>query len=150
MKSFPSLPTRTVKITRDTGQVDADKKPIILEVELTLSPWPLGYSAYIGRVFPPPLVYVNGVPQESNEPHKRSEYDSDKSLILVAKCLGEQLDTQPPKSDKKEEWAAYAKALRAEFAAAHFVEGDIATLINAANLINQGMGRLGNAEPGRS
>lgn len=137
--SFPSLPTRTVTLTRD----GADGQPIALS--FTLVPWPIGYADYVARVYPPPAVYVDLRPVE--KPEARKEYDGDVSLLLLARSMGDQLDARAPgEGAGREAWAAHVAAIRAELAAANMVEGDILKLITEAGRVNRGAGKLGKGD----
>lgn len=66
--------------------------------------------------------------------------------ILVARCLGDQLDAKAPAGvEDRAAWEAYAKAVLAEFEAANLVEGDVIRLMLGAQQVNQGAGKPGKA-----
>lgn len=113
----------------------------------TLYPLPLGYHAYLERVYPPPVEYVgNGV---KNEPRalQNAAYEHNylTMLCMIAKSLRDQVDTQPPTSEKRADWDAYARALKAEYSEAGLIEGDLMLLRKSMEQVNQGI--VGKEEP---
>lgn len=107
----------------------------------TVHPIPLGYAAYLDRVFPHPVEYVgNGVKQEPRPvPGATYEHNYQTMMLLIAKSLRDQMETQPPTSEKRPDWAAYAKAVQAEYSEAGLVEGDLILLRKEMELVNQGV-----------
>lgn len=146
MKSpFAALPSRTVTLKRETGEMvpDADGKPmpVVVEYTIDLRPWPIGYPEYLSTVFPAPVRFENGKPTEDTA--KAQEHQAARVYILIAKCMGEQVDAKPPTSaTDRGAWGAYAAAIRAEFEAACLVEGDISQLVAECYRLNQGAGRI--------
>lgn len=110
-------------------------------VTFVMHPLPLGYHAYLERVYPAPVEYVgNGV---KNEPRPLVnavyEYNYLVLLCLIAKSLRDQVDTQPPTTEKRADWEAYARALKAEYSEAGLIEGDLILLRKGMDQVNQGV-----------
>lgn len=140
---FAARPVRQATLLRDTGDTELDGKPITIEMSVELRPWPIGYPEYLDRVFPAPVRYENGQPKE--DPARRSEYQGQRMAILLARCMGDQLDAKAPAGEDRGVWEAYAKAILAEFEAANLVEGDVVRLMGEAQAVNRGAGKLGKA-----
>lgn len=140
---FTSRPVREVEIVRDSGDTEADGKPIVLRHVVALQPWPIGYPEFIDRVYPAPVRYENGQPKE--DPTRRSEYQGQRMAVLLARCMGDQIDARVPSGEDRTAWEAYAKAILAEFEAANLVEGDVVRLMTEAQAVNRGAGKLGKA-----
>jgi hypothetical protein len=139
MKSFAALPTSAVTLKRQTG-ADAQGAPVFVELVFELRPWPIGFPEMLSHVFPTPVLYVNGKPS-GNDPTKFDAHQADRLCILLATCLGTELDAKAPTSSTPADWSAYAKAIRAEFERANMVEGDVSVLMAAAYTLNQGQSR---------
>lgn len=143
---FTTLPQREVTISRDTGERDEAGKPVTISMTLTLRPYPLGYAERLSVVYPPPVLYVNGEPRPM--PEAADDHASRRALLLLAACLGDQLDTRPPTSNDRPAWHAYSEAVWQELAAAQLTPGDVQTLIAEAMLVSRGVGVLGKAKAG--
>ena len=127
MRGFSSHPSRTVKITRGE-QV----------VEFVVSPTPLGYTDLLVEVLPAPKAPERG----AVDPKLATKHSTRHVMLILAKSLGDQLDSRPPESRTVALWEAYADAVQAEFTAAHLVEGDLSAIITEINLLNRGHGDL--------
>lgn len=138
---FTQLPERVVKLARDTGDTGEDGKPVVVELAITLRPYPLGYPERVGTVYPPPKVYLNG--EERPDPTYADDYNTRRAMILLARCMGDQLDTPPPTSNRREDWHAYADAVQREMEAAHLAPGDVQALIAGAMAVSMGRGVMG-------
>jgi hypothetical protein len=113
----------------------------------TMYPLPLGYHAYLERVYPSPVEYVgNGVKNEAR-PVQNALYEHNylSMLCMIAKSLRDQVEAQPPTSEKRADWDAYAKALKAEYSEAGLIEGDLMALRKGMEQVNQGI--MGKGEP---
>lgn len=143
--SFTAPLTRIATLKRDTGEVDPDGHPILSEVQIELHPWPMGWSDWLDRIFPAPVVYVDQKPVE--DAAARGEYAGQRAAIMLARCAPDDLfDARPPADDSKRgNWEAYGKALLAELRAAHFVDGDLLHLVGEIAKVNRGAGKLGKA-----
>lgn len=142
--AFTALPERVVTLTRDTEEVDADGKPVETTISLTVRPYPAGYPQFVVAAYPAPTSYVNGEPVEVKAEANQHVFRT--NAIILAKCLGDQLDAKPPTGNAaRPAWDAYAVAVITEFSAANFVQGDIDALLQAMYLVNRGAGRLGKA-----
>lgn len=140
--SFTSLPERVVKLTRDTAETGPEGKPVEASFTLVVRPYPAGFPQWLVSVYPSPVSYVNGdpVPDKAGAP----TYQIRLNVLLLAKCLGDQLDAVAPAgAATREAWDAYAVGILGEFAAANLVQGDIDALSDAMTLVNRGAGRLG-------
>jgi hypothetical protein len=137
--AFAALPTLDVALKRDSGEVDADGKSVILEHTVTLRPWALGFPEYIDRVYPAPVQYENMQPVEDAK--QMSEYASRRALILLARTM-DQIETKPPEGADRKAWDAYAVAIQEELAGAGLIQGDVSELIAAAMKVNRGSGKL--------
>ena len=140
--SCTSLPERMVKLTRDTAETGADGKPVETSISLVVRPYPAGFPQWLVSVYPAPVSYVNGepVPDKVGAP----TYAIRLNVLLLAKCLGDQLDTVAPAGvATREAWDSYAVAILGELGAANLVQGDIDALSDAMILVNRGAGRLG-------
>lgn len=135
MRAIPSAPSHIVTIERP-GQ-----PPIAVQMRAP----PLGYAGTVERYFPPPVEFVNGkpVPVEA----RQAEYRSLMAFILVAACLdGEDRPaTVAPTGGTPADWETYARALRSEFEAAGYCEGDVMRLVQGYNVVMQGRGEGGKA-----
>lgn len=139
---FAALPERVVTLKRE---VDGVSEPLTFDV--TLRPWPLGFPDVLGRMFPAPVKYVNTQPVADSS--REAEHAALRIYILLAACMGEQLDAKAPSvdanarpEDSRKLWEVYANAVKAELAAAHLVEGDVHLLAAEANRLNSGAGRI--------
>lgn len=123
---FSRIPTRTVVITHGDESV-----------ELTLTPTPFGYGELVERQIPIPMRYVNGKP--AVDPADENETRVLRMYVLIAKSLGEQLESVPPDAKAgSDAWRGYARAVKAEFLAANFLEGDFVRLVEEVNAVNSG------------
>lgn len=138
---FTTLPERRVTITRATGETGSDGKPVTVELVLTLRPYPLGYPEKVGTLYPPPVRYVNAV--EEPDPTLAEDYQTRRALIILAKCLGDQMEAREPASRDRREWHAYTDAIWRELEGACLVAGDVQRLIAEAQLVSRGVGVLG-------
>lgn len=140
--SFPSLPVRTVTLTRDLPEIAADGTPAQTSIHLDLRPYPAGYPQFLLQVYPPPMRFENGaaVPDQNHAAGHQLRL----SVLLLARCLGDQLDASPPAGIAgREAWDAYAVAVLTELTAANLVQGDLDTLFAEMGRVNRGAGRLG-------
>lgn len=112
-------------------------------VTLTVSALPLGYTQYLERVYPEPVLFKNGelVP----DPARRSEWTYECNLLCIARALGDQMDATPPTTGDRDAWAQYARAVRAEFEDAGMVEGDLAEMIKGLARCQRGVTAAGKA-----
>lgn len=127
-------------------------------LEFILSAPPLGHRDLLRESMPPipneppmvPALAANGKQRFDNgalafEPAKKgspeyAEYEASRQQIFrmytyihLGHALGDQLDTPFPAMDRSTNWAAYIEAIRAEFAAAGFVDSDVDALTHAYN-----------------
>lgn len=143
--AFVSLPTKAVTLRRLTGESapDADGKtaPVFAELELELRPWAIGYTEMLARVFPEPVTYLNSKPLP--DAAAAQEHGAARVYLLIAACMGDQLDAKAPSkaNSDRDAWAAYASAVRSEFEAAHLVDGDVSLLYAEALQLNRGHSR---------
>jgi hypothetical protein len=113
-------------------------------VVVTLHPLPIGYAETAGALLGRPVTYVNGQPKD--DPKRMPEYDRRLSFLVLAKALGDEIDTPRPRADADGAvWAKYADDVRDEMAAACFVEGDLLLLMQEMQNLNRGHGTLGKA-----
>lgn len=131
-----------IKIQPPPARVVTITRPNTDPVEVTLHPIPIGYMQHLETVYPQPVRFVNGEPQP--DPSRRSSWSIDTNLMVIARSMGDQMDTQPPTTSGAAEWAAYAKAVRAEFDSAGFTDGEIADLVTALQSVLRGTAKLGN------
>lgn len=124
--------TRTATFTRE-GE----------EVTYTLHPLPIGYTEHLQRVYPAPVRVTSEGPVV--DPDKRPDWMVDVNLMCIARSLGDEMSTPVPTASTREEWSAYAAAIRAEFAASGLVEGEIATLATELNRCQRGLAATGKA-----
>ena len=142
--AFTSLPEHVVTLSRDTGEVDDDGKPVKVSVAFTLRPYPAGFPQFITNVYPAPVAFVNSEPVEDKTKARTHELRT--AIVLLARCLGEQLDTNAPTANgARAAWDDYAVAVLGEMTAANLVQGDIDSLLSGMFLVNRGAGRLGKA-----
>ena len=133
MRQITSAPLHQVKIERSGAD------PVLV----TMHAPPLGYAAHVERVYPPPTIVENGkfVPDEA----AMAEWRNLTAYLMLAKVLdGEDAPTTPPPATStRQAWDAYARALRSEFEAAGYVEGDVMRLVQGYNVVMRGDGSLG-------
>jgi hypothetical protein len=129
--------SRTVTFSR--GALDGPPE----EMALTLHALPLGYTQFLERVFPQPTVFLNGEPVP--DPARKSEWSYEVNLLCIAKALGDELDTAAPVASTRDAWQVYATAVRAEFAAAGLVDGDIGVMLNELAKCQRGVATTGKA-----
>lgn len=141
---FNALPERRVTITRATTEKDEDGKPVTVDLVLTLRPYPLGFPEKVGVLYPPPVRYVNAT--EEPDPTLAEDYQTRRALIILARCLGDQLDVLEPRSTDRRDWHAYTEAIWRELEEAHLVSGDVQRLVMEAQLVSRGVGVLGKAK----
>lgn len=133
MRAFSAAATHTVTLHRGAETVT-----------LTLTALPMGYSAWLERVYPQPTELINGVRVSLDAVARDWRYDQ--NLLCIAKALGSQVDATAPTSSRADEWAAYAQRLRAEFSAAGLNDGDYVALANGLAACHRGAdGEPGNA-----
>jgi len=116
--SFSSMPTKTLTLVRDGGE----------SVTLEIRPYPASYGTWLKAEFPPPSLMVTSRAGKNRvtDTDKLSEYNDLYVFCLVAKSLGDQLDTKRETFGKgKAGWLAFAKAVLEEFRAANFTDGEI-------------------------
>lgn len=142
--SFASLPAKAVTLRRLTGEsapdVDGKTAPVFAELELELRPWAIGYPEMLTRVFPEPVLFVNSKPVPDTA--RAQEHGAARVYLLIAACMGDQLDAKPPGKDAdRAAWGNYSSAVLAEMEAAHLVEGDVLLLYTEALQLNRGHSR---------
>ena len=142
--AFTSLPEHVVTLSRDTGEVDAEGKPVKVSAPFTLRPYPAGFPQFIANVYPAPTTFVNAEPVEDKTKARTHELRT--AIVLLARCLGDQIDAKAPVSGgTRAAWDDYAVAVLSEMTAANLVQGDIDALLAGMFLVNRGAGRLGKA-----
>lgn len=131
---FSSLPQRKVSIVHGEESV-----------EITLRPLPSGYVDFIDRLLPKAVKFING--KEVEDEHKVNENLNHKFHLMIAKSMGDQLETQAPEGmgATSDVWITYAKAIKSELEASNFLEADLFLLISELGEVNKGRGTLGNA-----
>ena len=112
-------------------------------ITLVLSAVPLGYDAYLTRVYPQPSEVINGVRVAIESAAYSWRYDH--NLLVLAKALGDQLDAVAPTTSDPGAWKAYAEAVRAETAAGGFNDDDYLKLLSALSALHTGTGEPGKA-----
>lgn len=138
MKGFSAHPTRTVVLTHG-GQSHS----------LVLSPPPIGYGEMLAELLPAPPA-PRALPGREVAPDllaahalADTKHSTRRLMLVLAKCLGPELETQPPAgSASPGAWATYADAVQAEFVAANLLEGDIQALWIAVEELKRGLGDL--------
>lgn len=135
MRGFVKPLTRQVQLVRGEETIT-----------LILHPLPLAYHAHVLRVFPAPVEYVGaggGAPVAKPIESAAYEHGYKVALILIAKSLRGEVQAKEPKVDDAAAWGKYAEAIKEEFAAAGFVEGDINVLKREVDRVNAGLGSKG-------
>lgn len=131
MKAFSALPHRDVTLQHGDEQI-----------VVRVYPLPIGYHDVAGALLERPQAFVNGKP--SDDPKRMPEWEARRLFLLFARALGDQIAAACPRADAKPaEWAAYADAVKAEFEAAHYVEGDLVLIQSEIQAVNRGLGSLG-------
>lgn len=116
---------------------------------LTLSALPLGYQELVRAAFPAPeaLKFVGGIsrplapgdPGYAQAKAAESKWYADFTDILVAKSLGDVMDTPAPVLSvgmPRETVDAYVSAVRAEWSAANLHQGDREAIVEAFNALH--------------
>lgn len=140
MRAIPSAPAHTVTIERP------GENPVVVK----LYPPPLGHQAMVSRVYPAPVVYLNGKPMPDEA--AMSEYNTLSAFVLLAASLGDEdaPNTRPPVQGDRAAWHAYALALQDEFRAAGYIDGDVKLLIRGYQQALEGKGNVGGKAPASS
>lgn len=137
MRTIARAPIHEVALHRPEG-----------EIIIRLRPPPLAHRSIIETVYPPPVRYVNGA--EAPNRDAQGEYSALLAFVLLADVLeGEDKPAaeKPAPAAGRAAWDAYARAIKAEFEAAGYVEGDVTALIRGYNTASAGQGRpVGKAE----
>ena len=123
---FSAVPETTVTLWRGADSV-----------QFSLRALPLGYTTtYLDTVFPRPVVYENSVPVPVED---NREYWDLYQFLLLARGLQHSgvLETPVPTSKERAAWEAYAKAVRQEFSAANFSNGEVSLLMEELGKLNR-------------
>lgn len=123
MRGFTAPPSRTLALTHGEQSI-----------EIHIQPIPLAYGEYLAEVMPEP-----------KDAAKRDRWLFRRGMLLVAKVAGASLELSaapPPRGAGAPAWEAYADFVKEELAAAHFVDGDIQTLLDEMARLNRGLGDL--------
>lgn len=140
MRKIAPAPEHEVRLSRPDG-----------EIIVRLKSPPLGHQAMVGRYFTPPVFYANGdATRPIEDKPATAEYAMLMGFVLLADVLtGEDKPSTPrpaPNADRPA-WDAYGRALRAEFEAAGFCDGDVGALLRGYQAVLAGRGKdLGKPE----
>lgn len=149
MKGFQQSLIREVvlrhgRVSSEEASEEAPRPLTHEELRLVLRQQPVGYAALLEEKFyPPPIEYVNGKAQPL-APAAESAWRARLNLCLLARSLGDQLETPAPgEKSKRSDWDLYATKVLKEFEEAGLVEGDLTHLFQEFFLLSKGVGSLG-------
>ena len=101
------------------------------EVSLTVYATPLGTDEVLGIALPD-YDFINGAAvKKTGEREIRHGQHYLYALLGIALEPSSEMESSRPKSSVPEQWEQYAEAVRAEFQAAGYVEGDLVRLVAA-------------------
>lgn len=130
-------------VTLTHGTADGGEE----QIQLALHPVPAGFRAYMSQVYPDPVEYVNAKPTGIDRARlPRTEWY--RTLAMIAKSLGDELETRPPTGSAPDMWIAYAENVELELQRAGVTEGDVIVLARELAKVDNGAGNLGNASAG--
>ena len=149
MRAFVQSTALHMPVTLSIGRATKDlpagaSDPNYQEIRLVVRPFPLGWSALVRAACPPDFfVGPEAEKRKIDEAHEREVLE----WIELGYALRDELTAQFPGASDRAKLIAYAAAVRTEVETAGLLIGHIAQIRRAANLVNQGIGDLGNGSP---